>query len=116
MSEPLSSFLVDLATNPGLMSQFMADPLAVLASTALTADEKAAILSRDPRRLSASLGVDYLTAASVSNDGRGHGDGRGDRGRGDRGRGGDRGRSRGRAGRKASRKSSRKSGRKKKGR
>lgn len=52
MSENLSNFLVDLASDPDRMASFLMDPGALLDRARLTADEKAAVLSQDPRRLS----------------------------------------------------------------
>jgi len=45
MSDSLARFLVDLATNQGLMESFLDDPEAVLSGTELSADERAAVLS-----------------------------------------------------------------------
>lgn len=62
MSDKLSSFLVDLVSDPERMSRFLAEPHDVLAEADLTDDQKAAVLSRDSRRLATALG-----AVSTSN-------------------------------------------------
>jgi hypothetical protein len=51
VSENLSHFLVDLASDPDQMRAYLADPARVLESAALNADERAAMLSRDSRQI-----------------------------------------------------------------
>ena len=55
MNDNLNEFLVDLVSNPGQLQAFLADPDRTLAASRLTPDEREAIRSRDPRRLSAAL-------------------------------------------------------------
>ena len=63
MSEHLKKFLVDLAADPERMSRFEANPAGELDGTALSEDEKSALLSRDSGRLRDALGVtaDHMT-------------------------------------------------------
>jgi hypothetical protein len=64
MSRSLRDFLVDLAADPDCLSQFVADPSGALDRAGLTAEEKAAVLSRDSDRLRGALGAspaDHLT-------------------------------------------------------
>lgn len=67
MNDKLSSFLVDLASDPERMSRFVADPHGLLAEADLTDDQKAAILSRDSRRLAAALGTVSKSNGNVQN-------------------------------------------------
>ena len=55
MTEKLSDFLIDLATDPDRMSRFAADPEGELDRAGLTADERAAVLTRDSSRLRRAL-------------------------------------------------------------
>jgi hypothetical protein len=55
VSDNLSHFLVDLASNPDQMRAFLADPARVLESTSLGSDEKAAILARDGEQIRMAL-------------------------------------------------------------
>jgi hypothetical protein len=55
MSDRLSEFLVDLASNQDAMAAFHADPARVFDEAGLTGDERTMILSRDPRRTSRTL-------------------------------------------------------------
>lgn len=67
MSGSLRDFLVELASNSELMTQFTADPAGVVNRAGLTADAKDAILSRDSDRLRLALGAsaaDHLTQVS----------------------------------------------------
>lgn len=63
MSEHLKKFLVDLATDPERMSRFEANPAGELDGTALSEEEKSALLSRDSARLRHALGAapDHMT-------------------------------------------------------
>lgn len=64
MSGNLKDFLVALASNPDLMTEFAADPARVLDRTGLAADERAALLGRDSDRLRRALGagaVDHMS-------------------------------------------------------
>jgi hypothetical protein len=64
MSRSLRDFLVDLAADPECLSRFAADPGSALDRAGLTAEEKAAVLSRDSDRLRGALGAsaaDHLT-------------------------------------------------------
>ena len=64
MSQSLRDFLVDLAADPECLSQFVADPGGALDRAGLTAEEKAAVLSRDSDQLRSALGAslaDHLT-------------------------------------------------------
>jgi hypothetical protein len=57
MSETLGNFLVDLGSNADLLGRFMENADAELARTPLTADERAAMLARDSRRVGRVLGA-----------------------------------------------------------
>ena len=64
MSRSLRDFLVDLAADPDSLSRFIADPGGALDRAGLTAEEKAAVMSRDSDRLRSALGAsaaDHLT-------------------------------------------------------
>ena len=68
MSGNLRDFLVELASNPDLMTEFAADPARVLDRTGLAADERAALMARDSDRLRRALGAgaaDHLTFVFV---------------------------------------------------
>ncbi len=67
MNDKLSSFLVDLASDPERMSRFLADPHGLLAEADLTDDQKAAVLSRDSRRLAVALGTVSKSNGNVQN-------------------------------------------------
>lgn len=56
MSENLSSFLIDLASDPGLMARFLSNPTSALNGVGLDANEEAALRARDAARLRAALG------------------------------------------------------------
>jgi hypothetical protein len=47
------SLLVELATSPGLLEQYESDPESVLAKTAISENERQALLSGDRERISA---------------------------------------------------------------
>jgi hypothetical protein len=57
VSETLSNFLVDLASDPHRMHAFLDDPAHVLDRSSLSADEKAAILARDGAEIRRALGL-----------------------------------------------------------
>jgi hypothetical protein len=57
MSENLSNFLADLGSDADLLARVMANPETALAETTLTPEERAAILSRDPREVGRVLGL-----------------------------------------------------------
>ena len=57
MSDNLSEFLVDLASNPDRMAAFQADPARVFDEAGLTDQERTVIESRDPRLLSSTVGA-----------------------------------------------------------
>ena len=64
MSGNLRDFLVELASNPDLMTEFASDPARVLDRIGLTPDERAALLGRDSNRLRSALGAgaaDHMT-------------------------------------------------------
>src|SRR5215472_8975078 len=67
MSEQLANFLVDLAGDPARLAQFAIDPVTGLSESDLSETERAAILSRNPHKVAAALGVDYL-ANGIAND------------------------------------------------
>ena len=67
MNDKLSGFLVDLASDPDRMARFLADPHGLLAGVDLTGDQKAAVLSRDSRRLAAALGAGSKSNGNVQN-------------------------------------------------
>ncbi|OLC43586.1 MAG: hypothetical protein AUH43_20350 [Acidobacteria bacterium 13_1_40CM_65_14] len=60
MSESLSSFLVDLASDPNQMARFLADPARVIDAASLSAEERAALLARDSVRLRGALGASLV--------------------------------------------------------
>jgi len=55
MSETLSNFLIDLASDPARLASFTADPDGVLAMSQLTGIERAAMVSGDPDDLRVAL-------------------------------------------------------------
>jgi hypothetical protein len=57
VSDTLSDFLVDLASDPDRMQAFVANPNVLLDQSTLSADEKAAILSRDARAIRTIMGL-----------------------------------------------------------
>ncbi len=64
MSDNLKKFLIDLASDPGRMSRFVADPAGELDGAGLSADEQAVLLARDSARLRRALGAsppDHMT-------------------------------------------------------
>jgi hypothetical protein len=56
MSEALNNFLVDLASDPDRLARFIGNPVGELDATVLTAEERVAVLGRDPRRLMDAIG------------------------------------------------------------
>lgn len=63
MSNNLDNFLVDLACDPARMDAFLADPLRVVRESSLSADEQAAVLTRDGDRIRESLHMTRWMAA-----------------------------------------------------
>ena len=63
MSNNLSNFLVDLASDPVRMDAFLADPPRILNDSSLTDDEKAAVLTRDGNRIREALQITPWQAA-----------------------------------------------------
>ena len=57
MSDNLSNFLVDLASDPARMNAFLSDPSAVLNQSVLSEDARAAVLTRDGRRIREALHI-----------------------------------------------------------
>lgn len=57
MSDSLSNFLVDLASDSDRLARFMNNPGAELDQTDLTEEERTAVLSRDSRRLANTVGI-----------------------------------------------------------
>jgi hypothetical protein len=57
MSENLGHFLVDLACDPDLMAKFIGDPALVLGKFDLTEQERAVVMTRNPRLLADALGT-----------------------------------------------------------
>ena len=57
VSDNLSNFLVDLASDPARMDAFLSDPSAVLNQSVLSEDERAAVLTRDGRRIREALHI-----------------------------------------------------------
>jgi hypothetical protein len=55
MSDNLSNFMVDLASDPDKMARFMSNPLDELDDSLLTAPERAVVLSRDGVKLQVLL-------------------------------------------------------------
>jgi hypothetical protein len=57
VSDNLSNFLVDLASDPATMDAFLSDPSGVLNQSVLSEDERAAVLTRDGRRIREALHI-----------------------------------------------------------
>ena len=57
MSDNLSNFLVDLASDPATMDAFLSDPSAVLNQSVLGEDARAAVMTRDGRRIREALHI-----------------------------------------------------------
>ena len=66
MSDNLSHFLIDLASDSTRMDAFLADPARALAGSLLTDEEKAALLTRDATRVRAALRRLDLAAEPVA--------------------------------------------------
>jgi hypothetical protein len=56
LSDNLSHFLIDLASDSDRMAAFLADPAGALAGSPLSDEEKAAVLTRDSARVRAAFG------------------------------------------------------------
>lgn len=56
MSDKLTHFLIDLASDPVRMDAFQADPAGMLATSLLTGEEQSAVLTRDGHRVRSALG------------------------------------------------------------
>src|SRR5215213_7302680 len=67
MNEKLSAFLVDLASDPDRMAQFLRNPRALLKNTELSVEQRAAVLSRDARRMATALGAASGNGGNVQN-------------------------------------------------
>jgi Aromatic-ring-opening dioxygenase LigAB, LigA subunit len=65
MSDKLNRFLVDLVSDQGRMSRFLAAPHDVVAEADLTDEQKAAVLSRDSRRLAEAMGAGGSNGGNV---------------------------------------------------
>jgi hypothetical protein len=63
VSETLTHFLVDLASDPNRMQAFLTNPRGVLDQSTLTAGQKSAVLSRDNGAIRRALGVPVAAAA-----------------------------------------------------
>ena len=63
MSDNLSHFLVDLASDADRRAAFMANPLRELEQSDLTAAERAAVMTRDGAQLRSALGLTPWEAA-----------------------------------------------------
>jgi len=64
MSDRLTMFLVNLATDPDRLQEFARDPGGALDAAGLTAEERAAVLSRDTAVVRQALGqseADHMT-------------------------------------------------------
>jgi len=57
VTETLVHFLVDLASEPKRLKAFLANPTRIVARSRLSESDKAAILSRDSRRVLKALGL-----------------------------------------------------------
>lgn len=62
MTEKMSAFLVDVAENPDQLAELMSNPERELGRAGLTDAQKAAVLSRDSRKVRAALGSPALSA------------------------------------------------------
>ncbi len=63
MSQTLTRFLVDLASDADRMQAFLANPSGVLDQTALTAGQKSAVLTRNNGAIRRAMGVPVAAAA-----------------------------------------------------
>jgi hypothetical protein len=66
VSDNLSHFLIDLASDPVRMGAFLADPDGTLAASLLTDEEKAAVLTRDSARVRAAIGLNLAMDEPVA--------------------------------------------------
>lgn len=66
MSESLTRFLIELATNPGLLSEYWRDRSAYLDRSRLSAEEKAAVLSGDELTIAGLIARAGLTAQAAT--------------------------------------------------
>ena len=62
MSETLSDFLIDLASDPARLASFAANPEGVLAQTMLTAEERSALLAGESEGLRMALATGLAAA------------------------------------------------------
>jgi hypothetical protein len=63
VSNTLTNFLVDLASDPARMDAFLANPVRLLRESSLTDDDKAAVLTRDGSRIRTALHITPWQAA-----------------------------------------------------
>ena len=61
MNEPLTRCLIDLASDPDRISQFIIDPVATLDAAGLSDEEKAVVLAGDSAGLRRALGGESLS-------------------------------------------------------
>ena len=69
MSDRLTDFLVNLATDPDKLQQYAADPGASMDAAGLTPEERTAVLSRDTATIRQAMGqsmADHLTQTASS--------------------------------------------------
>ena len=69
MSDRLTNFLVTLATDPDKLQQYAQDPNGALDAAGLTAEERAAVLSKDNAMVRSALGqsdADHLTQSAAT--------------------------------------------------
>jgi len=63
VSNNLSDFLVDLASDPGRMAAFLADPFRIVNESSLSGDERAAVMTRDGAEIRTALHITPWQAA-----------------------------------------------------
>lgn len=63
MSQTLRNFLVDLASQSDRLQAFLSSPSSILDQSALNADEKDAVLSRDGRAIRMAMGLSRGSAS-----------------------------------------------------
>jgi hypothetical protein len=66
MSENLSNFLVDLASDPARMARFMVNPVSELDDTALTPEERTIVIAADADQLRRTLALAKSNGSQVS--------------------------------------------------
>ena len=66
MSDKLTHFLIDLASDSIRMDAFLADPAGMLATSLLTDEEKRAVLTRDGHRVRSALGFSLAMPEPVA--------------------------------------------------